>query len=1229
MDVRYVAVGIAFMLLSLVLVSSLSTTITSPADGYVSSTAYVPITCAPADGKPEVLNLYVDGQLNGTAKPKEGEPYTFNVYFLDGTYDYYCEVCDKADCWQSGTQSLTVSVSTNSEPGDVVEYPDRKVLTIGDLTMTADMVSSNNTIYPNGLMKSCPVWEVNQSGELSAVMFCSVIPWEKQEYNLTIFSDGKIQMDKWKWEQENTKAKEDLDVFWSETEICENVTHYNLTDEYNPILNMTEPIITEWNETVCKWTSWNPLSKFQDKYGVTPQQNLVVDPIVSACGTLNTAGGYYQMNQSIWNSSDTCISITADNITLDCNGSTIDGTRPGTGNKAGIYAYYQIQNITIANCSVQEFDFGVSLDRVDNSTVYNITSTNNTLHGIEMIESCDNNRIYNITANDNDANGLSLGILFENNNNNTISNITANDNSDYGVIISCSDNDTLSNITTNNNGYGTSIHSSSNNTLSNINADLNYNGISLTVSSNNTLSNITANSNDFRGIYFYSSSNNTLSNINADLNYYGIYLRTSSDNTLSNITANSNDVYGIHLRTNSSNNTLSNITANSNTEDGIHIESSSDNTLSNITANSNTEDGIYIESSSNNTLSNINADLNHDGIYLYDSSSNSTLTNISASSNTHIGIYLYSSSNNTLSNITANSNPYYGIVVFSTSSNNIFTDITANSNGFGILVYPASSNNIFTNATISPNSQYNVYLISAYNTTFLNATYTNESVDGTSELIRKWFVDFNITSISGDEIAAQTVTVYNQTNQTELTFTTTTGIDTQELREYVNTSTTLYATPHIVLVTNTSNLYAEQVDLGVWNNNATNISLGQAISFVPPTHVNTTTINSSYIPINITLNFTASACNATINGTDYALAEQNETNFYTNISWAGSDGLVRANVTCTSSLSVKQFMSLTLHYTINSTSAPADTTPPEISSCLIKVGGNTYTNSSTIEIAYSAQNATLVCVMSEQGNISYGTTFDESDIFPIRNIAPLYTFKDNITLSTAQDTARTTCYSLSGNDTSGNEADDEFHICYTMAGTGGGGSGGGSPPTTTYTDSFILYEAGGQFSCPADFSCRNSVTFSAIDGKNIPIPLRACGDTVIAPPEGVWTICNRLNISTTLTVEVESYTTKWGDTKDFLQFNETLDIGNRSCTNLKVTADYPDGSTDVFRDSPSSKFAIIIKGNQQDIRIPVESLRDECGSWDTIADTKVFGIPWWVVIIVVVFLVLVAAASRR
>ena len=66
----------------------------------------------------------------------------------------------------------------------------------------------------------------------------------------------------------------------------------------------------------------------------------------------------------------TCVTVGANNSVFDCAGYSITGN--DTSLKKGVYVD-DVDNITVSNCVVSDFDFGIYLSTSDNSTVYNNT----------------------------------------------------------------------------------------------------------------------------------------------------------------------------------------------------------------------------------------------------------------------------------------------------------------------------------------------------------------------------------------------------------------------------------------------------------------------------------------------------------------------------------------------------------------------------------------------------------------------------------------------------------------------------------------------------------------------------------------------------------------------------------------------------------------------------------------------------------------------------------------
>lgn len=115
---------------------------------------------------------------------------------------------------------------------------------------------------------------------------------------------------------------------------------------------------------------------------------------ISVCSVLDVDGETYLLTQDITNNgSSKCIDITANNITFDGQGHTIDGT--DTASTYG--AYSNCINTVIHSCTVTDWAYGINLaSGADSSKVYNITSDSNAV--VNMRFYADNLHIYEFTT---------------------------------------------------------------------------------------------------------------------------------------------------------------------------------------------------------------------------------------------------------------------------------------------------------------------------------------------------------------------------------------------------------------------------------------------------------------------------------------------------------------------------------------------------------------------------------------------------------------------------------------------------------------------------------------------------------------------------------------------------------------------------------------------------------------------------------------------------------------
>jgi parallel beta-helix repeat protein len=100
------------------------------------------------------------------------------------------------------------------------------------------------------------------------------------------------------------------------------------------------------------------------------------DTYLTSCATLDIQGETYYLMQDI-GFSDYCISIRANNITLDCQGYRIEN------NSHGIFVY-QANNILVKNCIIFNNTWGITIDFSTNVTVFNSTISNSSNQGIHF-----------------------------------------------------------------------------------------------------------------------------------------------------------------------------------------------------------------------------------------------------------------------------------------------------------------------------------------------------------------------------------------------------------------------------------------------------------------------------------------------------------------------------------------------------------------------------------------------------------------------------------------------------------------------------------------------------------------------------------------------------------------------------------------------------------------------------------------------------------------------------
>ena len=165
--------------------------------------------------------------------------------------------------------------------------------------------------------------------------------------------------------------------------------------------------------------------------------------------------------------------ISADDVTLDCNGHRIVGSHQS--NPDGTYWWSGViindfENVTIKNCIIRDFENGIYLNSSSNNYIVNNTLYLNLLSGI-LLEEASRNTVRNNTAH---SNFIGYGIaVWENSQNNIVENNVLYSN-EFGLEFAInSNNNTGIYILAYNNTVGFATHRSLNNKLYDSNTSYN------------------------------------------------------------------------------------------------------------------------------------------------------------------------------------------------------------------------------------------------------------------------------------------------------------------------------------------------------------------------------------------------------------------------------------------------------------------------------------------------------------------------------------------------------------------------------------------------------------------------------------------------------------------------------------------------------------------------------------------------------------------------------------
>ncbi|MFH2101606.1 MAG: right-handed parallel beta-helix repeat-containing protein [Candidatus Micrarchaeota archaeon] len=316
---------------------------------------------------------------------------------------------------------------------------------------------------------------------------------------------------------------------------------------------------------------------------LNPQSDYaILESNESACMEISASGSYVLNNNltgapisAAPQAGTACIKITSSNVLLDCRNYNIsnDGTAPVT---RGIMAIGGLTNVTVQNCSVNSYSYGVEFYQVDDSVIDNSTAFNNS-YGFYIWTNSDRNQIRRSVASSSINHGFFVrtSSAYNNFTNNTAEyagsiGFYLSDGSNYAIM---ADNFAYENE------YGYTLWSSRSCNISNNVAFKNYMGFDISTGGYglaffNTISDNVAYNNSLDGFRIWTNRNNITNNTA----YYNL-----------------RDGFNFYL----SFHNVDNNTAHSNARHGFMMDFATDINMTNNTAWNNSQTGITLRSAEN------------------------------------------------------------------------------------------------------------------------------------------------------------------------------------------------------------------------------------------------------------------------------------------------------------------------------------------------------------------------------------------------------------------------------------------------------------------------------------------------------------------------------------------------------------------------------------------------------------------------------------------------------
>jgi len=586
-----------------------------------------------------------------------------------------------------------------------------------------------------------------------------------------------------------------------------NITTTNLTSNvYNASYEFASSGIYNY-----LWHSWgNGTSEAYNNSGI--RSYTVINSTINSCANLSSPNIIYKLSNNV-NATGTCFTVSAQNITLDCQGYKVNYSSAGTSG----YGVYSTQfNTTIKNCNIIEgtsasgnyhavYFNGATNGAIQNNT---ISPSGQSARGILLTSGSNFNTLSNniISTTAYGGEGISLSSNF-----NTLSNNIISTSGSYGngIYLNSVSNNNFSNNTVSTSGYyGYAIYlsSSSNNNFTLNNISSNAMGFYLVgnlasyfsnkIENNNYVKNKLVNVIDgsenleFDGVDFtqygqvivMNSRNITIKNSNISGN--GITY-ANSNGTIENNNITQGTGFGVYLVYSKESNVINNIISTG--IEGIKLSQYSDyNTISNNTVSTSGSGGdgygVYMDTSSYNNLSSntiSSGGYGGEGVYLSSSSNNNfNSMNVSTSGNNGYGIYITSSLNNNIKHIIVKTSgsTAYGLYIRDDSYDNIIESsnfTTAGSTSYGVYIQTDKTNTTMADSIINALIVNDIYVGNDQDSgsflKLINVSFDKSDVTilepQTFDLIVQHYLDVNVTDFTtGSALQSANVKGYNNKN---------------------------------------------------------------------------------------------------------------------------------------------------------------------------------------------------------------------------------------------------------------------------------------------------------------------------------------------------------------------------------------------------------------------------------------------------------------------------------